>query len=379
MVERKLTVVQVLPALETGGVERGTLEVAAELVRQGHRSIVVSAGGRLLPELLSSGSEHVVWPIGRKSLLTARYIPAIRRLLVDENVDILHLRSRFPAWIAYCAWKSLPKEKRPGLVTTVHGFYSANSYSAVMTKGQRVIAVSASVADYAKANYRVDPDRITVVHRGVDRVRYPYGYRPPPEWLVRWHREYPQLEGRFVVTLPGRLTRWKGQEDFIALVQALVYQGLPVHGLIVGGHDRRRAAYVDGLRRRIDASGLQAHLTIVGGRNDLREILAASDVVVSLSNDPEAFGRTTVEALSLGRPVCGYDHGGVGEQLAIILPEGRVPVGDVSTLAALVSKWYDNPPVPREQHPFTLDQMLASTLDVYLSLAASRGSSSVNV
>lgn len=369
MVERKLAVVQVLPALESGGVERGTLDVGCELVRLGHRSIVVSADGRLVPELLAAGSEHVSWTVGRKSLLTTRYIPRMRRLLQQEHVDILHLRSRFPAWIAYLAWKSLPEQRRPALVTTVHGFYSVSRYSAVMTKGQCVIAVSASVRDYATTNYSVSSDRVRVIHRGVDRARYPYGFQPTSEWQAKWRREYPELEGRFVVTLPGRLSRWKGQEDFIALLGDLVSQGLPVHGLIVGGHDRRRAPYVDELRQRITAAGLGAHITMTGDRSDLREILAISDVVLSLSSHPEAFGRTTIEALSLGRPVCGYDHGGVGEQLASVLPEGRIAVGDLPALAARVSEWYQRPPVVARQHPFTLDRMLASTLDVYRSLA----------
>src|SRR3990172_8309015 len=122
---------QLVPAMEVGGVERGTLDVADGLVRRGHRSIVVSAGGRLVPFLVGGGSEHVQWPIGAKTPLTLRWTGRLRRLLRENRVDILHARSRLPAWIAYLAWRGMQPERRPGFVTTVHGYYSVNPYSAV--------------------------------------------------------------------------------------------------------------------------------------------------------------------------------------------------------------------------------------------------------
>ena len=124
VVQRRLTVVQVLPALEMGGVERGTLEVAHRLVQLGHRSIVISAGGRMVEQLLAEGSEHLTWDVGAKRLATLCWIPKFRRFLKETRPDILHLRSRLPAWIAYRAWKGLALAERPALVTTVHGFYT---------------------------------------------------------------------------------------------------------------------------------------------------------------------------------------------------------------------------------------------------------------
>ena len=142
-VNQRLTVLQAVPALQGGGVERSTLEVAAALVRNGHRSLVISAGGRLVPELLDAGSEHVCWPIGRKSPLTLRLVPRLRRLLHREGVDILHARSRLPAWVAWLAWRGMDPARRPRFITTVHGLNSVNAYSAVMLKGEQVVAVSA--------------------------------------------------------------------------------------------------------------------------------------------------------------------------------------------------------------------------------------------
>jgi glycosyltransferase involved in cell wall biosynthesis len=361
-----LTVVQVLPALEMGGVERGTLEVARRLVQEGHRSIVISAGGRLVEQLQAEGSEHIAWDVGAKRLATLGWIPKVRRFLRERRPDVLHLRSRLPAWIAYRAWKGLPPAERPALVTTVHGFYTPGWYSSVMVRGERIIAISDAVRAHVLRHYPwVEAASIRVIHRGVDPAAYPYGYKPSAEWLQAWRAQYPRTQDRYIVTLPARLSRWKGQEDFIAIIAMLRDRGIPVHGLLVGGTHPRKRHYQTELRERIAARGLGEAVTLVGHRSDLREIMATSDVVLSLSRDPEAFGRVTLEALTLGRPVVAYDHGGVGEQLAAILPEGRVPVGDCDQVVERLQAWYRSPPRVPEQHPFTLDRMLNATLEVY--------------
>lgn len=145
----KPTVLQILPELDCGGVERGTLDVAAELVRRGHRSIVVSGPGRLVPQLIAEGSEHINLPVGKKSIFSARLIPMLRKLFLEQQIDIIHARSRLPAWLAYLAWKKLDPLNRPAFITTVHGPYSVNRYSKIMTRGERVIAIS----EYIKKIY----------------------------------------------------------------------------------------------------------------------------------------------------------------------------------------------------------------------------------
>ena len=369
--QRSLTVVQVLPALEMGGVERGTLEVARRLVQEGHRSVVISAGGRLVEQLQAEGSIHLSWDVGAKRLTTLRWIPKIRHFLREQRPDVLHLRSRLPAWIAYRAWKGLKPVERPALVTTVHGFYTPGWYSSVMVRGERIIAISESMRDYVLQHYPwVEAARIRVIHRGVDPGAYPYGYTPTAEWLQAWCAQYPHIQGKYVVTLPARLSRLKGQEDFIAVIAALRQKGVPVHGLLVGGTHRRKHHYEKELRALIAAQGLSDAITLLGHRSDLREIMAMSDVVLSLSRDPEGFGRVSLEALTLGKPVVAYDHGGVGEQLAVILPEGRVPVGDQRQVVERLLAWYRTPPQVPAQHPFTLERMLTSTLEVYQDAVA---------
>jgi glycosyltransferase involved in cell wall biosynthesis len=370
MADRKLTVVQMLPALEGGGVEKGTLEVGRYLVGHGHRSIVISGGGRMVAQLEREGSEHMTWPVGAKRLGTLRYIRTVREFLAREKPDILHLRSRLPAWIGYRAWKGLPENSRPHLVTTVHGPYTPGRYSSVMVRGERVIAISDMIRAYILTNYpQVDPGIIRVIPRGVDPVACPHGFRPAADWLAAWNRQYPQLAGKYVITLPGRLTRWKGQEDFIDIIAGLKKRALPVHGVLVGDAHPKKRAFADELHAKVKGMGLENDVTFAGHRTDVREIMAVSNVVLSLSTDPEAFGRVSLEALSLGVPVAAYDHGGVAEQLAAIYPAGRIAPGDKAGMEELLARWQQGaPPVPPNQ-PFTLERMLSSTLGVYRELA----------
>lgn len=368
----RLTVIQILPALEVGGVERGTVEVAAELVRQGHRAIVISAGGRLVQELMAAGAEHLPWTIGAKSPFTLRYVPKLRRLLAETRTDILHARSRLPAWISYLAWRGMPAMARPRFVTTVHGPYTVNRYSRIMMRGERLIAISEYIREYVLKNYPdVDPARIRVIHRGIDPAQYPHGYTPPAGWLAEWRRMFPQLAGRQLVTLPARITRWKGHEDFIAILRALVEQELPVHGLIAGGAGAGRRRFLREIERLVAAASLGDRVTFLGQRNDLREIMSVSSVVMSLAATPEAFGRTALEALSLGVPVVAYAHGGVREVLDSIFPRGLVPPRDIAAASARIRELLAHEiRVPPVAHPFTLRRMLDQTLAVYEDLAA---------
>lgn len=367
---RKLTVVQVLPALESGGVERGTLEVGKYLVEHGHRSIVISAGGRMVEQLEREGSEHVAWDIGRKSLWTLRLVARLRRFLADNRVDILHARSRMPAWVCYLAWRGMAPATRPRFVTTVHGPYSVNGYSAVMLRGERVIVISEAIRAYVLSRYpKTESSKLRLIYRGVDPAAFPHGYKPAQAWLDAWYAEFPQTRGKRLLTLPARITRWKGQEDFIELIARLRSEVPDIHGLMVGDAHPRRRRFLATLERRIARQGLQEAVTLTGHRSDLREIMAISAIVLSLSREPEAFGRTTIESLSLGVPVVGYAHGGVGEQLAAILPEGCVPVGQVHDAAVLAKRWLEAPPEIPARHPFTLERMLSQTLDVYHELA----------
>jgi glycosyltransferase involved in cell wall biosynthesis len=363
-----LTVIQILPALNAGGVERGTLEVAQHLVRCGHRAVVLSAGGSMVAELIRSGGEHVPLPIGNKSPFALRLIPELRRIFAAA--DVVHARSRFPAWLAWLAWRGMSSRRRPGFVTTVHGVYSVNVYSGIMCRGERVIAVSDYIRDYIARNFpRTDPGRIVTIHRGIDPVLYNQRFRPEDRWLDNWRREFPQLQDKHLLTLPGRITRRKGHEDFLKILAELKTRGLPFHGLIVGGPHPRKQAYFQQLRHAAHQRGLAGCLTFAGHRDDLREILSISGVVLSLSEQPEAFGRTVLEALALGTPVIAYDHGGVSEIMRAMLPGGLAPPGDTAGVIDRIETFYHKPPTVPARHPYLLHTMLERTVNVYADLA----------
>lgn len=368
-----MKILQILPELNSGGVERGTVEIARYLVAHGHEALVVSQGGRQVEVLEEAGGRHISLPVHRKSFVTLMQVGRLRRLFLEERPDVVHLRSRVPGWIAWLAWRGMPVANRPRLVSTVHGFYSVNFYSAVMTRGERVIAVSSSVRDYILKNYPAVPEgRIRVIHRGVAPDEFPRGYRPSTEWLEQWRREQPNLNGKMTLLLPGRITRWKGQEDLLALIAALRARGLAVHGLIAGETHPKKREFADELKQIAHRLGVAEHVTFLGHRPDVREVMAVSDLVLSLSRDPEAFGRVSLEAAALGRPVAAYDHGGVGEQLRTLFPQGLVPVGDSGRLAVVCARLLAEGGTPGEiREPFTLEAMGRSTLEVYRELLES--------
>lgn len=361
-----MKVVQLLPDLDGGGVERGTLEVAEELVKRGHESIVISAGGRMVEQLEAEGSRHVTWDLGTKSLWTFRHIWALRSWLKQEKPDILHVRSRLPAWVAWFAWKGMNPNERPRLVTTVHGLYSVSKYSGVMCKGERVIAVSKTVESYIRDNYPdTDMHNVRLVYRGIDPQEFPLGYQASEEWRAKWRTDFPRLEGKKIITLAGRLTRLKGHNDLIDMIKALVASGMPVHALIVGGEDAKRKAYAEELYTRVKDEGLSEHITFTGARSDIRDIYSVSDLVLSLSTKPESFGRTVAEAIGQGVPVVGYDHGGVGEILAALYPQGKTPLKDAERLVQTVGDVLESGVRPGGNPVFLKTTMLDKTLAVY--------------
>jgi glycosyltransferase involved in cell wall biosynthesis len=368
-----MKVVQILPELNAGGVERGTLEIASHLVREGHEAIVVSNGGRLVDALEKSGARHVAMPVHRKSLATLLQVRPMRRFLTEEKPDLVHIRSRVPGWVTWLAWRGMDPLTRPRLISTVHGFYSVNRYSAIMTKGERVIAVSESIRNYVLENYPKTPGEIIrVIPRGIEPSNYGADYRAPADWIARWQAEHSDLEGKCVLLLPGRITRLKGHEDFFNLIAALKHDGIPAHGLIAGDTHPKKRAYLDELKSLVETLGISADITFLGHRSDIREVMSVSDIVCALSQQPESFGRTVLEAMALGKPVAGYDCGGVGELLGALFPEGRVEPGDPGALLAAASKILENGSTPgKVGQPFTLADMCDGTLAVYNELLAS--------
>lgn len=368
---RRLTVVQLLPALQSGGVERSTLEVAAALVAKGHRAIVVSAGGRLVPALLDSGAEHLTLDIGRKSLLTLRHVASLRRLFAETGTDIVHARSRLPAWLGWHALRGLPAGQRPRWLTTMHGLNSPGRYSAIMASGERVICVSQTVRDYLLARYpKTDPARLRVIPRGVDIAQFPHVARTDRRPRLALVTQHSVLGGDGpLLLLPGRGTRLKGHAHALRLLAALRAGGIAARLWMPGAREPGREAYVRELEQLAQELDVADALAITEPTARIAQAYAASDLVLQLSDKPEAFGRTVLEALSVGRPVLGWDHGGVGELLAQLQPSGAVVTGDAALLAQRAAQLLQSPPALPARIPFTLQAMQRATLDVYAELA----------
>ena len=359
-----LTVVQLIPALRSGGAERSALEIARALVQAGHRSVVISAGGRLVDQLKAEGSEHVTLDIGSKSLRTLTRLGALRRVLRELKPDIVHARSRLPAWLGWWALKGLPQ--RPHFITTVHGLNSPGSYSAILLRGERVIAVSQTMRDYVLSHYRwLEPAKVRVIPRGIDPAAFPYGHRPDDAWQKAFFAEYPELTGAPLLTLPARGTRLKGHHDAIELLADLKRRGIEARLLLLGVIEPGREAYVKELHELIRLRGVTSQVVLAPPRDDIQDVYAVSTLVLQLSNQPESFGRTVIEALSLCRPVLGYAHGGVGELLAELYPAGRVPPGDRERLVERAAELLRVAPPISPLQSYRLIDMQQATLALY--------------
>jgi glycosyltransferase involved in cell wall biosynthesis len=367
--ERRLTVAQLLPALDTGGAERSALEIARALVAGGHRSVVVSAGGRLVAQLVAEGSEHVTLPIGVKSLRTLGRIRPLRRALAALRPDIVHARSRLPAWIGWFALRG--PGPRPHFVTTVHGLNTPGRYSAILLRGERVICVSNTVRDYVLRHYpQVDPARLVVIPRGVDPREFPFGYQPDDAWRAAFFAEFPQLAGAPLLTLPARGTRLKGHADAIELLAGLGARGIDARLLLLGARETGRENYVAELEALARQRGIADRIAITAPRADVREVYAVSALVLQVSRQAETFGRVVVEALSMCRPVLGYAHGGVGELLAELYPAGQVAPGDRVQLVERAAELLRRAPPIAPLRGYRLGDMQDATLALYRQVAA---------
>lgn len=328
---RAPAVLQVVPALVTGGVERGTVEIAAALAQAGWRSIVASSGGPMVREIERAGAQHITLPLATKNpFAIRRNISRLARLIEAENIDLVHARSRAPAWSAFYAARRTGRR----FVTTFHNIYGGETrlkraYNAIMARGERVIAISDFVGAHASATYHVTPSQLRIIPRGVDRSRFDPESIAQPR-IITLAKEWRLQDGVPVVMLPGRVTRWKGHLQLIEAVASMPHRELQV--LFVGSDDAK-PGFRRELLRRIEQHRLGGVFHIVGECRDMPAAMMLADVVVSASTEPEGFGRVIVEAQAMGRPVIATDHGGARETVLPGETGWLVPPGDREALA----------------------------------------------
>jgi glycosyltransferase involved in cell wall biosynthesis len=326
-----LVVLQVLPSLVTGGVERGTIEMTQAIAEAGGTALVASAGGRLVAAVERAGGRHVELPLMAKNPLAVwRNAGRLARVIRAEGVAIVHARSRAPAWSAWIA------SRRTGarFVTTYHGAYGEGApgkrrYNSVMASGERVIAISRYIAGLVVARHGIDPARIRIIPRGVDPVQFD----PDAiggERMARLAQSWRLPEGVRAIVLPGRLTRWKGQSVLLAAMARLQRPDLCC---VLVGSGQGRPGYAAELVRTAERLGLKDQLRIPGECDDMPAAYALADVVVHASIRPEAFGRVVIEAQAMARPVIASDLGGPVETVEQGVTGWRVRPGDPDALA----------------------------------------------
>ena len=382
-----VTICQVIPALNAGGAERTTLEVARGVVRAGGRSLVVSSGGGMVAQLEDEGSTHVALNAGAKNPVSmTRTRGRLGALIKEKGVSLLHARSRAPAWPAYAAARGagIP------FVTTYHGAYSARTkakqlYNSVMVRGDAAIANSQFTADTVRRTYEgwsfFDPAKLVTIPRGADLSRFAPDAVTPDRLAAMDER----LGGRDAlrVLLPGRLTEWKGQAVLIEAARRLQTQdGLPALSVALVGDAQGREAYEEGLRRMIEEADLTRVVRLAGPVDDMPAAYAWSDIVVSASVRPEAFGRVAVEAMAMARPVVATAHGGSLETVANGETGTLVPPGDADALAEAIGALANDPDARaamgqrgrrRAATRYSTDAMVDATLRVYATLTAPGG------
>jgi len=291
----------------------------------------------------------------------------LREVIQREQVAIVHARSRLPAWVGWYAIRGLPRAQRPRWVTTVHGLNSPSRYSRIMTSGERVICVSETVRRHVFTHYSdLDCERVQVVPRGIDPAAFPRRPCPDPSARRAAAALHPRLGGEGpLLLLPGRGTRLKGHADALALLAQLRASGVDARLWMPGAREPGRERYLAELDAQAARAGIADALVITPPTRAIAEAYAASDIVLQLSRTPEAFGRTVIEALSVGRPVLGWAHGGVGELLNELQPEGAVPPFEQSILAERACLLLTQGAPGRMAIPYTLSHMQQATLAIY--------------
>ena len=366
-------VLQVLPSLVTGGVERGTVEITRAIAKAGGIALVASAGGRMIAAVNRAGGRHVTLPLDSKNPLTIwRNASLLADVIRTERVAIVHARSRAPAWSAWLACRRTGAH----FMTTYHGTYGENlpfkrHYNAVMAKGERVIVASRFIAERVMARHGTDPARIRLIPRGVD----PAVFDPDAvsgDRIARLERAWRLPDGAPVVLLPGRLTRWKGQA---VLIEALARLARHDVCCVLVGSDQGRRRYTTQLIRQAEALGVADRLRLAGECDDMPAAMMLADVVVHASTEPEAFGRVVIEAQAMRRPVIASDLGGPVETVEQGVTGWRVPPGDADALAAAIEQALALPTSERTelgirarvaiQRGYTVAAMQAATLAVY--------------
>lgn len=373
MSQKQPVILQIIPELGPGGAEQGCIDVAAELVKAGATALVASHGGSRLHELTRAKAKHIHLPVHSKNPITIwKNIKRLKDVIAREKVDIVHVRSRAPAWSAYYACK----KTNTRFMTTFHAPYNFNGrlkkfYNSIMARGERIIAISSFVQDYITHNYEVDPTKIRLIHRGANIEKFAPD-TVTPERMIKLTNQWRLPAEAKIILLPGRLTRWKGHHVLIDALEQL--HDKEVFCVLVGS-DQGRTKYRAELEQIISEKNLGEQVRLVDHCDDMPAAYMLSTVVVSASIEPEGFGRIPIEAQAMGRPVIGTNHGGARETILKGETGWLVPPKDSKSMALALKEALSLNVEQRKilatkarkhvENNFTVGIMCDKTLNVY--------------
>ena len=365
-----MKILQILPQLNYGGVEIGTIDLARALIERGHKAYVISAGGELVGQLIKMGAHHIELPVHKKSLQSLTLIHKIRSIIEKEGIDIVHARSRVPAWIAYFATRN----SHAKFITTCHGYYSKHFMSTIMGWGERVIVISRAIGRHMIDDFGVIPERVTLIHRGIELKKYTFDDK-------RYDPERIQSKEKCIIANIGRLTPIKGHEYFIKAIHLASHQYPQIEAWIIGGGSKSKRKYEERLKVLVEKLGMNNTIKFFCVEENITAQLKKVDLLVLSTTHPEGFGRVIVEAGASGIAVVATKVGGVpdiiddGKHGLLVPPQDEYKMSDAilkvvrdrslaRTLAFNLQKKVEN--------AFTVKQMIDKTMSVYEDVKAER-------
>lgn len=369
-----MKVMRLLSSLKHDESERGIFHLGRALVKRGHTSIIVSSADKeheLVKRLERDGNIYHQLSLEKKSWMALRQIWPLRQLIEKYQPDIIHLHSRTPAWILHWALKGAKLKHKPKLVSTMYGFYPLNNYSRALLNVDCTITVSDSVSEYLLQGIKEvkkPPRSIIRIYRGVDTRNFPYRYNPSVYWIHRTFAEYPELEHKKWLLFPTVIGQEYGQEWLIDILGNLS-EDFPNLHIIIMDEDSRRDVVHEEFMQRVNALELRDKFTFIGTkRNDMREWLAAANLVLGLANQPESIGINVLQAIHLGTPVVGWNKAAFHEILKPLYPQGLVKEETAYALCKVIRNQLENVMRPPITDKFTMQQMIDETLAVYRKL-----------
>jgi glycosyltransferase involved in cell wall biosynthesis len=368
------TIAQLLPALNSGGVEQGVIDVARAVADAGAGSVVISNGGRRVSELTRHGVKHIQLPVHSKNPITIwRNINRLRRVMADHDIDILHGHSRAPCWSGYFACRNLDHRH---WVTSLHSTHNIQNrfkrtYNSSMLTGELVITVSDYLARHAADEYDVDAGCLRPIPRGI-AIDHFHPNAVSPERMIDWSKRWALPADKSIILLAGRMSRWKGHENFVRALARLKRQD--IFGLIIGA-DNEQSDYQKEILDLIRELGVQDRIKLVGYCNDMPVAYHLAEVLVAPSTQAEGFGRVPVEAQAMGKPVVASNFGPTVDTIEDGVTGRLVDPSDPSAIADGINWALDLSPTERAElatramnrvrKRYTKDQQMRATLDVY--------------